>query len=64
MAAYDCRIRADCHTTLHDGLPELSLATYVGARVSVARDLSVVLNRHLDGSLELTVEPAGSAPRA
>ena len=39
-------------------------ALYVGARVSVARDLSVVLNRHLDGSLELTVEPAGSAPRA
>ncbi|MEO8739730.1 MAG: bifunctional pyr operon transcriptional regulator/uracil phosphoribosyltransferase PyrR [Casimicrobiaceae bacterium] len=39
-------------------------ATYVGARVGVARDLSVVLNRHLDGSLELTVEPSGSAPRA
>ena len=39
-------------------------ATYVGARVAVARDLSVVLNRHLDASLELTVEPTGSAPRA
>ena len=38
-------------------------ATYVGARVAVARDVSVVLNRHLDGGLELTVEPAGSAPR-
>jgi pyrimidine operon attenuation protein/uracil phosphoribosyltransferase len=38
-------------------------ATYVGARVAVARDISVVLNRHLDGGLELTVEPAGSAPR-
>jgi len=30
--------------------------TYVGARVSVARNLSIVLNRHLDGRLELTVE--------
>jgi pyrimidine operon attenuation protein / uracil phosphoribosyltransferase len=39
-------------------------ATYVGARIAVARDLSVVLNRHLDGRFELSVEPAGSAPRA
>jgi pyrimidine operon attenuation protein/uracil phosphoribosyltransferase len=39
-------------------------ATYVGVRVAVARDLSVVLNRHLDGRFELSVEPAGSAPRA
>ena len=37
--------------------------TYVGARVSVARNLSVVLSRHADGRLELTVEPAGSDPR-
>src|SRR5262249_60550172 len=33
--------------------------TYVGARVSVARNLSVVLHRQLDGRLELTVEPSG-----
>ena len=33
--------------------------TYVGARVSVARNLSVVLHRHVDGRLELTVEPSG-----
>jgi len=38
-------------------------ATYVGARVAVARDLSIVLNRHPDARLELTVEAAGSAPR-
>jgi pyrimidine operon attenuation protein/uracil phosphoribosyltransferase len=38
-------------------------ATYVGARVAVARDLSVVLNRQPDARLELSVEPAGSAPR-
>jgi pyrimidine operon attenuation protein / uracil phosphoribosyltransferase len=38
-------------------------ATYVGARVAVARDLSIVLNRHADARLELSVEPAGSAPR-
>ncbi len=38
-------------------------ATYVGARVAVARDLSIVLNRHPDARLELSVEPAGSAPR-
>jgi pyrimidine operon attenuation protein / uracil phosphoribosyltransferase len=37
--------------------------TYVGARVSVARNLSIVLNRHADGRLELTVEPAGSGQR-
>jgi pyrimidine operon attenuation protein/uracil phosphoribosyltransferase len=36
-------------------------ATYVGARLAVARDLSIVLQRHLDGSLELSVEPAGGA---
>ncbi len=34
-------------------------ATYVGARLAVARDLSIVLQRHLDGSLELSVEQAG-----
>jgi pyrimidine operon attenuation protein/uracil phosphoribosyltransferase len=39
-------------------------ATYVGVRVAVARNLSVVLSRHLDGRFELSVEPAGSAPRA
>jgi pyrimidine operon attenuation protein/uracil phosphoribosyltransferase len=39
-------------------------AAYVGARVAVARDLSIVLNRHPDARLELSVEPAGSAPRA
>ncbi|HXX83900.1 MAG TPA: bifunctional pyr operon transcriptional regulator/uracil phosphoribosyltransferase PyrR [Casimicrobiaceae bacterium] len=33
--------------------------TYVGARVSVARNLSIVLQRDLDGRLELTVEPSG-----
>src|SRR4051794_21307154 len=33
MAAYDRRIRADRRTTLHHGLPELSLAAYVGARI-------------------------------
>ena len=38
-------------------------ATYVGARVAVARDLSIVLNRHPDARLELSVEPAGGAPR-
>ena len=38
-------------------------AAYVGARVAVARDLSIVLNRHPDARLELTVEPAGSAQR-
>lgn len=39
-------------------------ATYVGARLAVARDLSIVLQRHLDGSLELSVEAAGSTPGA
>ena len=39
-------------------------ATYVGARLAVARDLSVVLQRQLDGSLELAVEAAGSTPGA
>ena len=38
-------------------------ATYVGARVAVARDLSIVLNRHPDARLELSVEVAGGAPR-
>ncbi len=36
-------------------------AKYVGARLAVARDLSIVLQRRLDGSLELSLEPAGSA---
>src|SRR5256886_13762745 len=39
-------------------------AAYVGARLAVARDLSIVLQRHLDGSLELSVEPAGSVAGA
>ena len=39
-------------------------ATYVGARLAVARDLSIVLQRHLDGGLELSVEAAGSAAGA
>jgi pyrimidine operon attenuation protein/uracil phosphoribosyltransferase len=39
-------------------------ATYVGARLAVARDLSIVLQRHLDGSLELSVEPADGAAGA
>ena len=38
-------------------------ATYVGARVSVARELSIVLNRVAD-RFELSVEPATSEPRA
>jgi pyrimidine operon attenuation protein/uracil phosphoribosyltransferase len=38
--------------------------TYVGSRLTVARDLSVVLQRHLDGSLELSLEPAGGGDRA
>jgi pyrimidine operon attenuation protein/uracil phosphoribosyltransferase len=38
-------------------------ATYVGARVSVARELSIVLNR-IAGRFELSVEPATSGPRA
>lgn len=39
-------------------------ATYVGARLAVARKLSIVLQRHLDGSLELSVEAEGSADGA
>jgi pyrimidine operon attenuation protein/uracil phosphoribosyltransferase len=39
-------------------------AAYVGARLTVARDLSVVLQRHPDGRLELSVEPAGASGRA
>ena len=39
-------------------------ATYVGARLAVARDLSIVLQRHPDGGLELTVEAEGGAPGA
>ena len=39
-------------------------ATYVGARLAVARDLSIVLQRQLDGSLELSVEPTGSVAGA
>jgi pyrimidine operon attenuation protein / uracil phosphoribosyltransferase len=38
-------------------------ATYVGARVAVARDLSIVLNHGPDARLELSIEAAGSAPR-
>ncbi len=38
-------------------------ATYVGARIAAARDLSIVLNRAPDARLTLSVEPAGSAPR-
>ena len=38
-------------------------ATYVGVRVAVARDLSVVLSREDDGRLALAFEPtAGDAP--
>lgn len=39
-------------------------ATYVGARVTVARDASIVLQRHLDRRFELSVEPIESAPGA
>jgi pyrimidine operon attenuation protein / uracil phosphoribosyltransferase len=35
-------------------------ATYVGARVAVARDLTVVLSRAADGALSLAVEPKAS----
>ena len=38
--------------------------TYAGARLTVARELSIVLQRHLDGSLELSVEAAGGSARA
>jgi pyrimidine operon attenuation protein/uracil phosphoribosyltransferase len=36
-------------------------ATYVGARLAVARDASVVLQRRDDGTLSLSVESAGDA---
>jgi pyrimidine operon attenuation protein / uracil phosphoribosyltransferase len=36
-------------------------ATYVGARLAVARDASVVLQRHDDGRLALTLEDAARA---
>ena len=39
-------------------------ATYVGARVIAASELSIVLNRGTDERFALSVEPAGSAPRA
>lgn len=39
-------------------------ATFAGARLAVARNLSIVLQRHLDGTLELSVEAAGSADGA
>ena len=39
-------------------------ATYVGSRLAVARDLSIVLQRHLDGRLELSVEATGSVAGA
>ena len=39
-------------------------AAYVGARLTVARDLSVVLQRHADGRFELSVEPVGAPGRA
>jgi len=39
-------------------------ATYVGARVSADLALSIVLNRDADERFALSVEPAGSAPRA
>ncbi len=38
-------------------------ATYAGARVAVARDLSLVLSRADDGRLALATEPAGGAGR-
>jgi pyrimidine operon attenuation protein/uracil phosphoribosyltransferase len=38
-------------------------ATYVGVRVSVARELSIVLNRTAN-RFELSVEPVTSEPRA
>ena len=39
-------------------------ATYVGERLAVARDASVVLQRSGDGKLALSLEPASDAPRA
>ena len=39
-------------------------ATYVGERLALARNLSIVLQRHPEGHLELSVEAAGSAAGA
>jgi pyrimidine operon attenuation protein / uracil phosphoribosyltransferase len=39
-------------------------AAYVGARLAVARDASVVLQRHDDGRLSLSLEAAGGPARA
>ncbi|HTS21664.1 MAG TPA: bifunctional pyr operon transcriptional regulator/uracil phosphoribosyltransferase PyrR [Casimicrobiaceae bacterium] len=39
-------------------------ATYVGERLAVAHDASVVLKRSEDGRLALSLEKAGDAPRA
>jgi pyrimidine operon attenuation protein/uracil phosphoribosyltransferase len=39
-------------------------ATYVGERLAVARDASIVLGRRPDGRLELTLEAAKDAARA
>ena len=39
-------------------------AAWVGARLAVARDLSIVLQRRSDGKLELSVEAAGVPGRA
>jgi pyrimidine operon attenuation protein/uracil phosphoribosyltransferase len=36
-------------------------ATYVGARLAIARDASIVLQRRDDGALTLSVEPVGGA---
>jgi pyrimidine operon attenuation protein/uracil phosphoribosyltransferase len=37
-------------------------ATYAGARLAVARDVSVVLSRGADGTLRLAAEAAADAP--
>ena len=39
-------------------------ATYVGARVAVARDLTVALSRDANGALALAAEPARRRERA
>ena len=39
-------------------------ANYVGARLSAARDSSIVLQRHLNGRFELSMESIESAPGA
>ena len=39
-------------------------ATYVGARLAVARDLSIVLQRRPDGRLDLSVQAVGSTKGA